>query len=117
MVWETNKESTGEYPKYVIYTLDYSQNRKSPLSRKIKITNDKNQLWILFDEIIESVTYICGENEGKTLHYELDKEEVVSWWVEKEINKTWASVPPWFSKERKEWIGELTIWGNIFNGP
>jgi hypothetical protein len=57
LAWQTNKEDTGLYPRYVVYFLDYSSNRKDPLYRTAKITNDKTQLrdllkqWI-HDEMI-----------------------------------------------------------------
>jgi len=51
---QTNKERANEYPKYVIYYLDYSSGRKSPLDRKAKITNDKTQMSELFNSWIQS---------------------------------------------------------------
>ena len=45
MVWKTNKSLSNEYPEYIIYHLDYSKNRKEPLNRQMRITNDENQMW------------------------------------------------------------------------
>lgn len=53
MAWNTNKKNSGLYPKYVVYFLDYSKGRKDPLSRRAKVTNDKNQMWDLFNQWIQ----------------------------------------------------------------
>ncbi|MFX1571786.1 MAG: hypothetical protein ACFFB0_03480 [Promethearchaeota archaeon] len=54
ILWKTNKSESYEYPKYVIYHLDYSKNRKEPLGRDIKGTNSESQAWELFNKTIES---------------------------------------------------------------
>ncbi|MEJ2294969.1 MAG: hypothetical protein P8Y23_09370 [Candidatus Lokiarchaeota archaeon] len=38
------------YPKYVIYFLDYSANRKDVLHRNVKVTNDESQMRKIYDK-------------------------------------------------------------------
>ncbi len=54
MAWKTNKSLSNEYPEYIIYHLDYSKNRKEPLNRQMRITNDENQMWEIYDGWIKS---------------------------------------------------------------
>jgi len=54
IVWETNKGISGLYPDFIIYFLDYSSNRKTPYKRKVKITNDKEQAFEVFDSWVNS---------------------------------------------------------------
>jgi len=50
LLWETNK---GEnYPKYVIYMLDYSAERAKPIQRTIRITNDRSQIKKMYEMLI-----------------------------------------------------------------
>ncbi|MHA1374302.1 MAG: ATP-dependent DNA ligase [Promethearchaeota archaeon] len=54
IVWETNKGGSGLYPDFVIYFLDYSENRKEHYKRKTKITNDKEQAFEIFDSWVNA---------------------------------------------------------------
>lgn len=44
MVWKTNKEQTGEYPAYVLYTANFSTGRQEPLQRDVAVTDSPAQL-------------------------------------------------------------------------
>jgi len=37
LLWKTNKESTANYPSYVVYLTDFSPNRQNPLEREIRV--------------------------------------------------------------------------------
>ncbi len=54
IAWKTNKGTSGFFPEYAVYYLDYSQNRKKPINRSLQITDNKEQLWALFDEWIKN---------------------------------------------------------------
>lgn len=54
LAWETNKGSSGTYPAYVIYYFDYSKKRKIHITRKVKITEDKEQMWEIFEAFIDA---------------------------------------------------------------
>jgi hypothetical protein len=54
IAWKTNKENTGLYPKYAVYFLDYSINRKNPLNRRAKIFNNEDTMWKFFDSWVDS---------------------------------------------------------------
>jgi hypothetical protein len=60
VVLKTNKESSKQYPAYILYFLDYSVGRKAPLDRKAKITNSDAQLWELYQDWINSE--LMGKN-------------------------------------------------------
>jgi ATP-dependent DNA ligase len=51
LMWKTNKESTNEFPAYVVYLTDYSPNRQNPLERDIKIASTEGAARELFDEL------------------------------------------------------------------
>jgi hypothetical protein len=52
VLWKTNKEEVSEsHPGYVLYLTDYSPNRKTPLEREIRVSNDKAQLDVMWDEL------------------------------------------------------------------
>ena len=53
LAWETNKASSGTYPAYVIYYFDYSDGRKTPITRKVRITEDKEQMWEIFEGFVK----------------------------------------------------------------
>jgi ATP-dependent DNA ligase len=45
LMWKTNKEQVSdEYPAYVLMVTDYSPNRKTPLEREIRVSNNLNQI-------------------------------------------------------------------------
>jgi len=37
LLWKTNKESTANYPGYVVYLTDFSPNRQNPLEREVRV--------------------------------------------------------------------------------
>lgn len=52
VLWKTNKEETSEsYPGYVLHMTDYSPNRKTPLEREIRVSNDRDQLEAVWQEL------------------------------------------------------------------
>ena len=53
LAWETNKAPSGLYPAFVIYYFDYSNGRKVPITRKVRITEAKEQMWEIFDGFIK----------------------------------------------------------------
>ncbi|MBV9217453.1 MAG: ATP-dependent DNA ligase, partial [Acidobacteria bacterium] len=54
LLWKTNKESSIDYPGYVIYLTDFSPNRKEPLQREVKVSNDEKGARKLFDEMAKA---------------------------------------------------------------
>jgi len=53
IIWKTNKEYSDEYPAYVYHYTDFSPGRAEMLKKEIKISNDKNQIELIFKEQIE----------------------------------------------------------------
>jgi len=52
VMWKTNKEEASrEFPAYVIHYTDFSPNRKDPLDREIRVSNDPEQIEVLFAEL------------------------------------------------------------------
>lgn len=64
MLWRTNKEKVtqGEYPAFVVHLTDFSPNRKDPLKREIRVSDDRNQIENLFEELAEAM-FVKGWNE------------------------------------------------------
>lgn len=64
LLWRTNKESVtrGEYPAFVVHLTDFSPNRKDPLKREIRVSDDRNQIENHFEELAESM-FVKGWNE------------------------------------------------------
>ena len=60
LLWKTNKESSNEFPAYVVYLTDFSPNRQNPLERDVKIAST--------------------EAAAKELYAELAKKNFVSGW-------------------------------------
>ena len=56
IIWKTNKEYSDEYPAYVYHYTDFSPGRAEMLKKEIKISNDKNQIELIFKEQIELET-------------------------------------------------------------
>jgi hypothetical protein len=53
--WKTNKESDGgEFPAYVVHYTDFSPNRKTPLTREVRVSNSETQIKELWDELKKS---------------------------------------------------------------
>lgn len=48
LLWKTNKETTSEFPAYVVYLTDFSPNRQNPLERDIKIASSEESARELF---------------------------------------------------------------------
>lgn len=52
MLWKTNKcVENGNYPEFVAYFTDFSPNRATPLDRDIRISNSREQIEALYDEL------------------------------------------------------------------
>jgi hypothetical protein len=52
VMWQTNKERDNEdFPAYVIHSTDFSPNRKTPLERDIRVSNSKDQIEELWNEL------------------------------------------------------------------
>ena len=56
VMWKTNKEeiTRGEYPAYVAHLTDFSPNRKDPLKREIRVSESKEQIEKLYNELADS---------------------------------------------------------------
>ena len=55
VMWKTNKQDVSEsHPAYVLHLTDYSPNRKTPLEREIRVSNDKEQLDAFWEELAKS---------------------------------------------------------------
>lgn len=52
VVWKTNKEHTGEYPAYVLHHTDYSFSRKQQLKRDLRISQSREQIFDLLQQMI-----------------------------------------------------------------
>ncbi|NER39078.1 MAG: hypothetical protein F6J93_34855 [Oscillatoria sp. SIO1A7] len=59
VMWKTNKESSDEYPAYVLHFTDFSPNRKNPLSREIRVSNSEEQIEALWLEM-EKKNFVRG---------------------------------------------------------
>jgi hypothetical protein len=61
----------------VIYYLNFSSNRKNPILRTAKITNDEEQMWQLYDSWIndETISKRGGLIKGWVLESSLDVRE------------------------------------------
>lgn len=57
LVWKTNKEKiNSNYPGYVFHLTNFSSERKEPLQKEVKISNDENQIMeIAKNSIVENV--------------------------------------------------------------
>ena len=52
IMWQTNKESEGaDFPAYVVHHTDFSPNRKTPLERDIRVSNSREQIEELWNEL------------------------------------------------------------------
>ena len=53
LIIKTNKEHTNEYPAYVLHLTDFSTGRKDPLKKDVKVTDSKEQVMELYEELFE----------------------------------------------------------------
>jgi hypothetical protein len=57
VMWQTNKACEGsDFPAYVVHLTNYSPNRKTPLERDIRVSNSREQIDELWQEL--AVEYI-----------------------------------------------------------
>jgi hypothetical protein len=55
LVWKTNKEQLDDnYPAYVMHYTNFSSDRKDPLQREVRISNNKDQILAIAQDYIES---------------------------------------------------------------
>lgn len=50
LLWQTNKQSEGDFPAYVVHLTDFSPGRKEPLQREIRVSNSREQIEALWSE-------------------------------------------------------------------
>jgi ATP dependent DNA ligase C terminal region/ATP dependent DNA ligase domain len=54
VMWQTNKDrESDDFPAFVIHFTDYSPNRKTQLERDIRVSNSKEQIDQLWEELLE----------------------------------------------------------------
>lgn len=53
VILKTNKEETGDFPTYVLHYTNYSSNRREPLQREIRISEDRKQIEELYEKYLE----------------------------------------------------------------
>jgi hypothetical protein len=54
LLWQTNKCSDdGCHPAFVAYLTDFSPNRATPLERDIRISNSREQIEALYEQLKE----------------------------------------------------------------
>ena len=54
LMWKTNKEDKNDdFPAYVIHYTDFSPSRKKPLDREVRISNSREQIDLLWDQLIQ----------------------------------------------------------------
>jgi hypothetical protein len=55
VLWKTNKETeSDDFPAYVVHYTDFSPNRKTPLSREVRVSNSLEQVQSLRDNLREA---------------------------------------------------------------
>ncbi len=54
LVWKTNKEHLANYPAYVFHYTNFSSERKEPLQRDVRVSNDEAQIMQLMNEFTEA---------------------------------------------------------------
>jgi len=55
IVWKTNKEQIdNNYPAYVMHYTNFSSNRKDPLQREVRISNNKEQIMTIAQDYIDT---------------------------------------------------------------
>ncbi len=62
MMWKTNKEqiTRGEFPAYVVHLTDFSPNRKDPMKREIRVSDDKDQIEVLYHQLFDKYLDVGG---------------------------------------------------------
>jgi ATP-dependent DNA ligase len=54
LMWQTNKDREIEdFPAFVIHFTDFSPNRKTPLERDIRVSSSREQIEVLWKELVE----------------------------------------------------------------
>jgi len=54
LMWKTNKEDqNSDFPAYVIHYTDFSPSRKKPLDREVRVSNSREQIDLLWDQLIK----------------------------------------------------------------
>lgn len=52
VLWKTNKErQSDDYPAFVLHYTDFSPNRKTPLERELRVSNSREQIGLLWNEL------------------------------------------------------------------
>ena len=51
VLWETNKGESDDYLAYGLHFTDFSANRKTPLEREVKVSNSREQIETLFEQM------------------------------------------------------------------
>lgn len=51
LLWQTNKQATGDFPAYVLHLTDFSPARKDPLQREIRVSNSREQIEEMWSKI------------------------------------------------------------------
>ena len=55
LMWKTNKEDkNSDFPAYVIHYTDFSPSRKKPLDREVRVSNSREQIDLLWDQLIQA---------------------------------------------------------------
>lgn len=52
VLWKTNKEQTGVFPSYVLHHTDYNYSRREQLRRDLRVSESRDQIFKLLDEMI-----------------------------------------------------------------
>lgn len=50
LLWQTHKETTGEFPAFVLHLTDWSPTRKEPLQREVRVSNSREQIEALWTD-------------------------------------------------------------------
>jgi hypothetical protein len=54
VMWQTNKErESDDQPGFVIHYTDFSPSRKNPLERDVRVSNSREQIDVLWTDLIE----------------------------------------------------------------
>lgn len=51
LLWQTHKEDEADFPAYVLHFTDYSPGRKTPLEREVRVSNSREQIEALWNEL------------------------------------------------------------------
>ena len=64
LLWKTNKQSSGEFPAYIVYYTDFSTGRKTPMNNEIIPANTKNEAESKFGALKKKVVLTGWEQVG-----------------------------------------------------